>query len=184
MDLTAPGGNFRARKLPPGAVRSIPHLQARCSYAILDSKQPLIVSSSHFPLQPMRHFLSSSFHTQLPTVTYFARRVLDRPLYPYQSEVAEAIVASVLGGHGSIFTVMMSRQSGKNQLSAVLEAYLLACMAEGTIVKAAPTFNPQILNSRLRLLTLLDTPPTRERIWSSNGYIIGLAPRSDAALLR
>src|SRR5438874_1883810 len=79
---------------------------------------------------------------------------------------------------------MMARQSGKNQLSAVLEAYLLTCMPQGTIVKAAPTFTPQIINSRLRLLSLLDTPFTRDRIWTSNGYIIGLAPQADPVLLR
>lgn len=121
--------------------------------------------------------------TQL-SIAHFARYVLGKPLYPYQCEVAEAILESVLGGHGSIFTVMMSRQSGKNQLSAVLEAYLLWRMTEGTIVKAAPTFTPQILNSRLRLLSLLDAPLTRERVWSSNGYIIGLAPKADSALVR
>jgi hypothetical protein len=113
----------------------------------------------------------------------FARNVLGKPLYPYQREAAEAILESVLGGHGNIFTVMMARQSGKNQLSAVLEAFLLMCMPEGTIVKAAPTFTPQILNSRLRLLTLLDNRYTRQRIWTNSGYIIGLAPGADPALL-
>ncbi|HVB60215.1 MAG TPA: hypothetical protein VNE61_03390 [Ktedonobacteraceae bacterium] len=113
----------------------------------------------------------------------FAQEVLGKPLYPYQREAAEAILESVFGGHGRIITVMMARQSGKNQLSAVLEAFLLSCMQQGTIVKAAPTFTPQIINSRLRLLSLLDTPYTRERIWSSHGYIVGLAPSGDPALL-
>jgi hypothetical protein len=113
----------------------------------------------------------------------FARNVLGKPLYPYQREVAEAILESVLGGHGNIITVMMARQSGKNQLSAVLEAFLLLCMTEGTIVKAAPTFTPQILNSRLRLLGLLDTRYSRGRIWTNSGYIVGLAPSADPVLL-
>lgn len=117
-------------------------------------------------------------------ITLFARHILGHPLYPYQQQVAEAILASICGGHGRIFTVMMARQSGKNQLSAVLEAFLLACMPQGTIVKAAPTFNPQITNSRLRLLSLLDTPATRERIWQSQGHIIGLSPQADPLLLR
>jgi len=117
-------------------------------------------------------------------ITLFAQHVLGRPLYPYQQQVAEAILASICGGHGRIFTVMMARQSGKNQLSAVLEAFLLACMPQGTIVKAAPTFNPQITNSRLRLLSLLDTPATRERVWQSQGHIIGLSPQADPLLLR
>ena len=117
-------------------------------------------------------------------ITRFARHVLGRPLYPYQAQIAEAILQSILEGQGRIFTVMMARQSGKNQLSAVIEAYLLTCLAEGTIVKAAPTFTPQIINSRLRLLTLLDTPFTRNRIWTNHGYIVGMAPQADSTLLR
>ncbi len=117
-------------------------------------------------------------------IARFARHVLGKPLYPYQCEVAEAILDSIEGGHGRIITVMMARQSGKNQLSAVLEAYLLMTRARGTIVKAAPTFTPQVINSRLRLLSMLDTPLTRERIWTGHGYIVGLAPRPESALLR
>jgi hypothetical protein len=122
-------------------------------------------------------------HTPSP-IARFANRVLGKPLYPYQREIAEAILDSIEGQHGRIITVMMARQSGKNQLSAVIEAYLLLSMSQGTIVKAAPTFSPQIVNSRLRLLSLLDTPLARERIWTSDGYILGLAPRADPVLLR
>lgn len=125
----------------------------------------------------MNHHLSSI------SIARFAQHVLGKPLYPYQCEVAEAIVDSIANGCGRVFTVMMSRQSGKNQLSAILEAYLLTCMKSGTIVKAAPTFTPQITHSRLRLLSMLDTPLTRERIWQSQGHIIGLAPQADSALL-
>jgi hypothetical protein len=58
-------------------------------------------------------------------IARFARHVLGKPLYPYQCEVANAILDSIEGWRGRIITVMMARQSGKNQLSAVLEAYLL-----------------------------------------------------------
>src|SRR5437870_12433052 len=78
-------------------------------------------------------------------VAAFSRDVLGRPLRPYQAEIAAAIQASILGGKGHTFTVMMARQMGKNELSAHLEAWLLAHAAEtgGTMVKAAPTFRPQ-----------------------------------------
>ena len=118
------------------------------------------------------------------TIAAFARDVLGKPLYPYQAEVAEAILTSIIEGQGRIFTVMMARQSGKNQLSAVLEAFLLTHLTDGTIVKAAPTYSPQITNSRLRLLSLLDTEETRERVWHTQGNITGLAPRKDVALIR
>ncbi len=106
----------------------------------------------------------------------FARHVLGKPLYPYQEEVGDAILDSVFNRRGYTFSVMFARQMGKNQLSAILEAYLLSCMDEGTIVKAAPTFKPQIINSRIRLLSMLDNPLTRSRVWRSYGYIIGVAP--------
>ncbi len=118
------------------------------------------------------------------TIARFAQHVLGKPLYPYQLEIAEAILSSILEQKGYVFSVMMARQSGKNQLSAILEAYLLTCMPRGTIVKAAPTFVPQITNSRLRLLSMLDNSLTRDRIWQSSGHIIGLAPQSDPALIR
>jgi hypothetical protein len=118
------------------------------------------------------------------TIGRFAQYVLGKPLYPYQNEIAEAILASVYGKLGRLFTVMMARQSGKNQLSAVLEAYLLACMPGGTIVKAAPTFNPQILHSRLRLLSMLEAPLLRERVWQSQGHLLGVAPEAKPELVR
>ncbi len=136
-------------------------------------------ASFSLPLHLPPHKSTMKYHPT--TITRFAKHILGKPLYPYQCEIAEAILASICAGKGHIFTVMLSRQSGKNQLSAVLEAYLLACMPHGTIVKAAPTFAPQIINSRLRLLSLLDTPLTRDRVWQSHGHIIGLAPQSEFA---
>jgi hypothetical protein len=110
---------------------------------------------------------------------WFAREVLGKPLYPYQELVGDAILDSVLSRRGLTFSVMFARQMGKNQLSAVLEAYLLSCMEEGSIVKAAPTFKPQIVNSRLRLLATLDNPLTWSRVWRSYGYMIGVARSPD-----
>lgn len=109
-------------------------------------------------------------------IAEFAAQVLGKPLYPYQLEAAEAILESIEGGHGRIISVMMARQSGKNQLSAVIEAYLLATHADGTIVKAAPTFNPQIRNSHERLSRLLRASSLHDRFWSTT-EMIGLAPK-------
>lgn len=69
----------------------------------------------------------------------FSEHILGRPLYSYQIEAGNAILDSVLSGAGRSITVMQARQTGKNQLSAVVEAYLLTCMESGTIIKAAPT---------------------------------------------
>jgi len=108
-------------------------------------------------------------------IGFFAREVLKRPLYPFQEEIGNAILNSVINNLGLTFTVMVSRQSGKNQTSAAIEAYLLSAYEEGTIVKCAPTWRPQVINSRLRLLSMLDNDFTRDRVFKSFGYIIGLA---------
>ena len=106
----------------------------------------------------------------------FAREFLGRSFYPYQLEIAEAILESVFNNKGLTFTVMLARQMGKNEISALIEAYILAHKQGGhTIVKAAPTYKPQIVNSRLRLLSMLEHSKAADRIWRSHGYIIGLA---------
>jgi hypothetical protein len=58
---------------------------------------------------------------------------------------------------------MMARQSGKDQLSAILEAFLLFIHREGFIIKAAPTFSTQTLTSRRRLMQMLDNPSCKPR---------------------
>jgi hypothetical protein len=114
------------------------------------------------------------------SIGWFAQQVLGQPLYPYQQIIGEAILRSVHEGRGETFTVMMARQMGKNQLSAVLEAYLLYYQGEGTIIKVAPTYTPQIITSRSRLLHLLEMcPETQTRTWRAHGYVVGLAPTAE-----
>lgn len=92
----------------------------------------------------------------------------------YQLEAAEAIVRDVLAGGGRTFVVEMSRQAGKNELSAQIEAYLLTIFQRvgGQIVKASPTFKPQTLNSLQRLSDRLRTPWHFGRIRHRSGYIV------------
>jgi len=110
-----------------------------------------------------------------PSIGWFARNILNRTMYPYQEMVGQAIIDSILEKKGLTITVMMARQSGKNEISAIVESYLLACMESGTLIKSAPTFKPQIINSRLRLLSMLENPLTAGRVWRSFGYMIGVA---------
>jgi hypothetical protein len=53
----------------------------------------------------------------LADVETFGAAVLGMPLRPYQAEVARAVLASIAEGRGHALTVLMPRQSGKNQLS-------------------------------------------------------------------
>jgi hypothetical protein len=78
-------------------------------------------------------------------------------LRSYQKQVAESIVDSAIRGKGLSFVVIFPRQSGKNELQAQLEAYLLSvCSVEGTeLVKVSPTWKPQSLNAMRRLERVL-----------------------------
>src|SRR6185503_1782449 len=83
----------------------------------------------------------------------YGRLVVGRPLRPYQLEPGLAISRAVLGRQGGTYSVQLARQAGKNELSAQLEGYLLTLLRGhgGSIVKAAPTFEPQLATSKLRL---------------------------------
>jgi hypothetical protein len=75
------------------------------------------------------------------------------------------VLDSVRNEKGLSFSVMVSRQGGKNELSAQLEAALLLCAASGSEgVKAAPTLNPQGRVSLRRLVRVLRGLKVRPRI--------------------
>jgi len=104
-------------------------------------------------------------------------RTIGKPLRRYQVEPARAIVRAVVERSGRSVTVMMSRQAGKNQLSAICEGYLLTryqSTVGAQVVKTAPTLRPQLVNSILRLRRILDNPLTRGRWRDELGYIIRL----------
>ena len=73
----------------------------------------------------------------LTDVGAFGAVVLAMPLRAYQLQVARAVLDSIAAGSGLTFSVLMPRQAGKNQLSAHLEAFLLARRqrAGGSLVK-------------------------------------------------
>jgi len=121
-------------------------------------------------------WLERALATALRDPGTFSRYVLRRPLRPYQLEPARAIADSVLHRRGLTFSVMMSRQAGKNELSAHLECYLLNLFQRvgGNLVKAAPTFKPQVVNSKLRLERMLNNPWNRGRWRGEMGYMLRL----------
>lgn len=75
------------------------------------------------------------------------------PLRPYQEAVRRAVLASVRERRGLTFSVMISRQGGKNELSAQLELLLLLDNLHRPVegIKCAPTFHPQAQISLRRL---------------------------------
>src|SRR4030042_1670676 len=99
-----------------------------------------------------------------------------KELRPYQLEIGNAILDSVLGHKGLTFSVEIARQGGKNELSAHLELGLLI-MSIGepkNLIKCSPTFQPQTVISMMRLKDRLNGAGFAG-IWESElGYIIRL----------
>ncbi len=94
--------------------------------------------------------------TQLKTLlreaTAFAQFANDLRLRSYQQGVLEAVLDSVMHARGFSFVVMFPRQSGKNELQAHLEVYLLTLLSRHPIelVKVSPTLRPQAFTSMRR----------------------------------
>jgi hypothetical protein len=110
-------------------------------------------------------------------------------LRPYQRDIARAIYDSVAHARGLTFTVEMSRQSGKNELSALVEASLLTQLADDDahLVKAAPTFTPQAQISLTRLVDTLragHVPHTTEqghivRVGNARAHFLSAEPTAN-----
>jgi hypothetical protein len=107
----------------------------------------------------------------------FAEFLSGLRLRAYQVPVARAIAHSVLEQRGLSFVVLFPRQSGKNELQAQIEAYLLArlCSEDAGIVKITPTWKPQAVNAMLRLARVLDANLLTRANWTrESGYIFRL----------
>ena len=70
--------------------------------------------------------------------------------------------------------VIFPRQSGKNELQAQLECYLLACLhtKESEMIKISPTYQPQTVNAMQRLERVLERNAVIQQTgWKKeNGY--------------
>ena len=105
----------------------------------------------------------------------FTRKLGRITLRDYQMGVAEAVLDSIRSEAGRSLVVMFPRQSGKNELQAHLEAYLLKLCSVGMgadIIKVSPTWKPQALTAMRRLERVLGVNVTARKEWvKESGYI-------------
>ena len=95
----------------------------------------------------------------------------ERRLREYQLEAAMPVLEAVERGQGGGYTVIFSRQAGKDELLAQLQAFLLVRyrVKGGNIVVGAPTFKPQCLVSKRRLMGRAGTA-LHKGVVSTQGY--------------
>ena len=111
----------------------------------------------------------------LNDIDLFTRETNGLTLRHYQQGVAQAIHASIQQKAGRTFVVMFPRQSGKNELQAQLETYLLTILfnvSNAEMIKVSPTWKPQTLNAMRRLERVLEKNClTRRYYLKESGYI-------------
>lgn len=91
----------------------------------------------------------------------------------YQRPAVDAIVDSVMNHKGLRFVVEFPRQSGKNEIQAQVENYLLFRYMQkgGQIVKISPTWKPQSINAKQRFERVSKANQITEKfVQPSQGY--------------
>ena len=96
--------------------------------------------------------------SMLGSVLLFSEYASGTRLRTYQQCVAAAIVESVTMNLGLTFVIIFPRQSGKNELQAQIETYLLTLLQQlpAEMVKISPTWKPQSQNAMRRLERVLE----------------------------
>lgn len=116
---------------------------------------------------------SEAIRASLSDPVLFARQAKLR-LRAYQIPAVQAITDSILNHKGLTFCVVFSRQAGKNEIQAQIQAFLLSRMQNtgGEIVMASPTFKPQTENALRRITRALERNPLTKTRWQKeSGYI-------------
>lgn len=95
-------------------------------------------------------------------------------LRSYQRDVARSICDSVINKSGHSFVVVFPRQSGKNELQAQIEAFLLLLFSHSRsgMVKISPTQQPQSQNAIWRVEHILNQNILTKSHWiKKSGYV-------------
>ena len=118
-----------------------------------------------------------TYHTILENIELFSQYFSNIKLRSYQVEVARAVAKSVHSKQGLTFVVVFPRQSGKNELQAQIETYILTMLhaSDAEMVKVSPTWKPQALNAMRRLERILKRNTITNTHWKrEQGYIYQL----------
>lgn len=110
----------------------------------------------------------------LRDIVLFCQYASGITLREYQKAPLRRILDSILNKHGDTIVVIFPRQSGKNEIQAQLETYLLMLLSQtqAEIVKVSPTWKPQTLNAMRRLERVIHGNLLTATLWRKvQGYI-------------
>ena len=116
-------------------------------------------------------YLLSQVKTLLREPQAFARFGSNPRLRGYQKGVMDAVCHSVLNELGLSHVVLFPRQSGKNELQAHLEVYLMTLLSQHPVemVKVTPTIEPQAQTGMRRFERIAKHNPLIQGAWKKEG---------------
>lgn len=131
------------------------------------------------------HLTAPRVRTEAFSLAGYARHFLGIRLRPYQLEAAQAVLDSIHAKAGRSIVILFARQSGKDELSAVLKAYLLVRfrVKERGIVEVNPTYKPQTINAIARLEDRLRIHPALRTMWRKRSDFIRRVGRAQVTFL-
>ena len=124
--------------------------------------------------------LKDQIKSLLKSLPYFTKYAGSLALRNYQVDPAAAIIDSVIHRKGLSFVVIFPRQSGKNELQAQIQTYLLTIFSklDVAIVAVSPTWKPQSYNAMARLERVLKHNLITRDLWDKQRdyiYSVGQA---------
>lgn len=116
----------------------------------------------------------------LKHVDYHREVLYGSPLYPPEVEAIQLVEKHIAQKSGKVLTIRSARQTMKNECSAMIATRVLERYKDkgGTYIRTAPTWKPQIVNSKTRLERFLMADPlVKDNYRRREGYIFqcGLA---------
>lgn len=112
----------------------------------------------------------------LQNVAYHRAVVLNSPLYQPQIDIINKCEYHIANKTGKTVVVRSARQTAKNECSAMLCTRTLSLYREegGIYIRTAPTWKPQIINSKMRVAQFLNKDITTKGWVPKEGYMFTL----------
>jgi hypothetical protein len=135
--------------------------------------------------QPNLRRLPEAIRLRARRLEPFALHCAGIALQPYQLDAARAVLDSIRDHAGRSIVIMFARQSGKDELSANLKAYLLARRSaqDARIVEVNPTYKPQTVNPIDRLDQRLQMNILTRILWRKRSDFMRLLGRARVTFL-
>ncbi len=145
------------------------------SLSIAQKGQRLATHMDHEGKQPLEQWMDAVKIHALSDVEFHRSALYNMPLFAPQIEAIQLVEKHIHEKTGKVITIRSARQTMKNECSGMICVRALAYYKDkgGTYIRTAPTWRPQILNSKQRIEKFLKRDPLINKDYQSrDGFIL------------